>query len=61
MYVNEKCHCGKYSKERLTFLLAVNIEVSEKLKPIIIGRTAKPRCFKGIGSFPKTYRTGRHG
>lgn len=38
---------GKISKERLTVLLCVNME-GEFEEPFIIGKAAKPRCFKGI-------------
>lgn len=30
-FKDEKCHGGKHSKERLTVLLAVNLDGSEKL------------------------------
>ena len=38
---------GKLCKERLTVLLACS-SVGEKLKPLIIGKSAKPRALKGI-------------
>ncbi|GFV98326.1 tigger transposable element-derived protein 6 [Trichonephila clavipes] len=28
---------------------------SEKITPLVIGKSAKPRCFKGINSFPTKY------
>jgi len=55
-FKNERCHGGKGSKERVTLLLAANMDGSEKLKPVMIGKSAKPRCFKGIKSFPMHYR-----
>jgi hypothetical protein len=36
----------KTSKDRVTVLFAVSAE-GEKLKPLIIGKSAKPRCFQG--------------
>ncbi|GFV60915.1 tigger transposable element-derived protein 6 [Trichonephila clavipes] len=30
---------------------------SEKITPLVIGKSAKPRCFKGINSFPTKYRS----
>ncbi|GFT14842.1 tigger transposable element-derived protein 4 [Trichonephila clavipes] len=56
-FKKEKCHGGKHSKERLTILLTVNMEGSEKITPLVIGKSAKPRCFKGINSFPTNYRS----
>ncbi|GFY16938.1 tigger transposable element-derived protein 6 [Trichonephila clavipes] len=55
----EKCHGGKHSKERLTILLAVDMDGSEKITPLVIGKSAKPRCFKGINSFPTKYRSNK--
>lgn len=58
-FKDEKCYGGKHSKERLTVLLAVNMDGSEKLKPLVIGKAMKPRCFKGIKSFPTDYRANK--
>ncbi|GFX72446.1 tigger transposable element-derived protein 4 [Trichonephila clavipes] len=55
-FKKEKCHRRKHSKERLTILLVVNMDGSEKITPLVIGKSAKPRCFKGINSFPTKYR-----
>ena len=38
---------GKKSKDRLTFLFCASA-VGEKLKPLVIGKSLNPRCFKGI-------------
>lgn len=35
----------KIRKERFTFMLCANAEGSHKLKPLVIGKAAKPRCF----------------
>ncbi|KAL4709481.1 hypothetical protein ACJJTC_012818 [Scirpophaga incertulas] len=32
---------------------------SEKLKPLVIGKAMKPRCFKGVKSFPTDYRANK--
>lgn len=58
-YKNEKCHGGKLSKERVTLLFATNMDGSEKLRPVMIGKSAKPRCFKNIKSFPMTYKSNK--
>ncbi|XP_050522274.1 tigger transposable element-derived protein 4-like [Daktulosphaira vitifoliae] len=58
-YKNEKCHGGKLSKERVTLLFAVNMDGSEKLKPLFIGKSAKPRCYKNVKSLPVMYRNNR--
>ena len=48
------------SKERVTVLLACSA-AGEKLKPLLIGKSAKPRCFKGVdkAAIPVTYRANR--
>ncbi|XP_057335435.1 tigger transposable element-derived protein 6-like [Microplitis mediator] len=55
IFKNEKCYGGKHSKERLTILLATNMTGSEKLKPLVIGKSKKPRCFSGCKSLPLDY------
>ncbi|GFW20781.1 tigger transposable element-derived protein 6 [Trichonephila clavipes] len=35
------------------------MEGSEKITPLVIGKSAKPRCFKGINSFPTKYRSNK--
>ncbi|GFU61314.1 tigger transposable element-derived protein 6 [Trichonephila clavipes] len=32
---------------------------SEKITPLVIGKSAKPRCFKGINSFPTKYHSDK--
>ncbi|GFV98179.1 tigger transposable element-derived protein 6 [Trichonephila clavipes] len=59
IFKKEKCHGGKHSKERLTILLAVNMDGSEKITPLVIEKSEKPRCFKGINSFPTKYRSNK--
>lgn len=54
-FKNEKCHGGKNSKVRATLLLASNMTGTEKLKPFMIGKYNKPRCFAGVKSFPFEY------
>ncbi len=44
----EKCHGGELSEERITILLAVNLDGTEKLLALMIGKSAKSRCFKNI-------------
>ena len=50
----EKCSGGKNCKIRLTKLAAANM-CAEKLPMFVIGKSNKPRCFKGIRSTPCRY------
>ncbi|GJQ82963.1 TIGD4 [Trypoxylus dichotomus] len=52
---DDKCYGGKLIKDRVTCLLATNMSGTEKLKPLIIARSAKPRCFKGVKWLPVDY------
>ncbi|CAF4798490.1 unnamed protein product, partial [Rotaria sp. Silwood2] len=57
----EECKGGKKSKERLTVLLCSNLTGTEKLKPVVIGRSQHPRCFKNIttSKLPVTWLSNR--
>ena len=43
----EVCKGGKLAKERITVMLACS-STGEKLKPLVIGKSKNPRCFKNI-------------
>ncbi|GFT50881.1 uncharacterized protein TNCV_895841 [Trichonephila clavipes] len=43
----KKCHGEKHSKKSLTVLLAVNSSGSEKITPLVIGKSANPSVFQG--------------
>lgn len=44
----ERCHGGEKSKQRLTVVLVCNSTGTEKLRPWVIGKSKKPRCFKNF-------------
>lgn len=58
-FKNEKCHGGKNSKERITVMLVANMDGSQKLKPLMIGKFSNPRCFKNVKSFRLMYRSNK--
>ena len=55
----EDCHGGKRSKERLTILPCSNMTRTEKLPLLVIGKSAKPRCFTGVKTLPCGYRNNK--
>lgn len=55
----DQCSGGKKSKDRVTVLLCANMSGSEKLTPLVIGKSLKPRCFKNIKSLPVEYCANR--
>ena len=48
----KQCHGGKKAKQRLTISFFVNA-AGEKEVPVVIGKAAKPRCFKGLNDATK--------
>lgn len=54
-FKGDPCNGGKNSKERLTVLLGANSSGTNKLKPLIIGKSEKPRCFKNVKKLPTHY------
>ena len=42
----------KESKQRLAMLIGANMSGEDKLDPLIIGKSANPRCFHGIRHIP---------
>lgn len=46
---------SKKAKERLSILFCANSDGSEKLKPLVIGKSKNPRCFKQAGHLPVDY------
>lgn len=46
---------GKKSKDRVTVKMCCNMDGSEKIKPLVLGKFNNPRCFKGIKTLPVEY------
>lgn len=44
-FKNQACHGGEQNKDRITMLLCANWSGTEKLIPLVIGKSANPRCF----------------
>lgn len=42
-------------REDLSVLLCVNCDGSEKITPLVIGKSKKPRCLKNIKTLPVDY------
>ncbi|KFQ20678.1 Tigger transposable element-derived protein 4, partial [Mesitornis unicolor] len=54
-FKGETCSVGKLSKERITVVVCTNMDGSEKLPLLVIGKNASPRCFKDVPSLPVDY------
>jgi hypothetical protein len=55
VYKGESFHGGKHSKDRLTVLLCVNSDGSDRQVLIVIGKSPKPKCFKNVKKLPIKY------
>ena len=51
----ETCSGGKTSKDRISLLVCANMTGSEKLPLLVIGKFARPRCFKNVRTLPVQY------
>ena len=59
-FQTEKLSGGKKEKQSLTVLLMANMDGSDKRKPLVIGKSAKPKCFRGVASLTVTYRSNKN-
>ncbi|NP_001386691.1 tigger transposable element-derived protein 4 [Rattus norvegicus] len=58
-FKGETCSIGKLCKDRITLALGTNVDGSEKLPLLIIGKNRAPHCFKGVKSLPVYYEANR--
>ena len=58
---SDNAHGTKCSKERLTVMLCCNMSGTDKCKPLVIGKSLRPRCFKHIDSksLPVDYQANK--
>ena len=55
---DEQSNGTKVLKDRLTMLLFINMDGSEK-QAVVVGKSAKPCCFKNVKTLPFSYFTNR--
>ncbi|XP_013807065.1 tigger transposable element-derived protein 4 [Apteryx mantelli] len=54
-FKGETCSVGKLSQERITVVVGTNMDGSEKLPLLVIGKNRSPPCFKDVKSLPVDY------
>lgn len=54
-FKGETCSVGKLSEERITVGVGTNMDGSEKLPLLVIGKNKSPRFFKDVASLPVDY------
>ena len=57
VFKGEKCFGGK---ERVSILLTTNTSGTDKLKPWLISKAKKPRCFANCKSFPIDHKANKN-
>lgn len=55
----DDCKGGKLPKDRLTVLPCANMNGTEKLPLVVIGKSKNPRCFKKVKHVPVDYQANR--
>ncbi|XP_072142106.1 tigger transposable element-derived protein 4-like, partial [Dermacentor andersoni] len=58
-FKDDDCTGGKRSKERVSVLIAANMTGTERCRLLVIGKAAKPKCFKGIKTLPVDYESNK--
>ncbi|XP_008265541.2 tigger transposable element-derived protein 4 [Oryctolagus cuniculus] len=58
-FKGETCSVGKLYKDRVTLVIGTNMDGSEKLPLLVIGKNKNPHCFRGIKSLPVHYEANR--
>lgn len=58
-FKGERCSGGKLSKDRITLMVGANMDGSEKLPLLMIGKSANPRCFKNVKTLPVQYKNNK--
>ncbi|XP_037557867.1 tigger transposable element-derived protein 4-like [Dermacentor silvarum] len=58
-FKDDDCAGGKSSKERVSVLIATNMTGRERCHLLVLGKAAKPRCFKGVKTLPVYYASNR--
>ncbi|KAH9379459.1 hypothetical protein HPB48_012855 [Haemaphysalis longicornis] len=51
----DRCHGGKQNKLRISVLLCVNMDGSDKRTPLVIGKRKEPRCLANSRKLNETY------
>ncbi|XP_062430738.1 tigger transposable element-derived protein 4 [Rhea pennata] len=54
-FKGETCSVGKVSQERVTVVVGSNMDGSEKLPLLVVGKDRSPHCFKDVKSLPVDY------
>ena len=55
----DNCHGGKHPKDLLTILPCASMDDIEKMLSLVIGKSMKPRCFKGVKILPTPYHANK--
>ena len=57
---SDDLHGSKISKERVSVMVCANMDGSDKVPLLVIGKSAKPRCFKNALTLPTQYTSNKN-
>ena len=55
-FATEKLSGSKKAKDRITALVTVNMDGTDKRPLLVIGKSKNPRCFRGVQQLPTPYK-----
>lgn len=58
-FKGQPCFDGKHSEDRVTILVGANMDGSEKLPLLMIGKSASLHCFKNVKTKPNEYTSNK--
>lgn len=58
-FKGDKCSGGKHAKDRISVLIGANMDGSEKLPLLVIGKSKTQRCFKHTKTLPVRYEANK--
>ena len=59
-FSTDKLSGSKKAKDRITALVAVNMDGSDKRPLLIVGKSKQPRCFRGVQQLPLPYSNNKN-
>lgn len=60
-FKGDPCNGGNNSKDRMTVLLACSVSGTDKLPPLVNGKSKRAHCFKNVKKLPTKYGAKRNG
>lgn len=59
-FTSDACHEEKHSKKQISILFCCDISNTKKERPVMIGKSKRPRCFSHCQHVPVTYEANQN-